>query len=533
MRTPRAWQLLATLAIVLAGGLWFPQVGSAHLDLVETTPAEGAALTEPVDQVVLRFTVPGEPAGPGIRILDGKGETLDATVRRSDDGTVFVARPATPLEGGRFGVAWRVAAPDAHPISGGFTFTVEAATPVAPPQDAAPAAPAPAEGGGTPAAATSSDGDPLAAALESPDDRGAKILSGFARALAYGGGLIAVGGLAFLAFAAVGGRREVAGLFATVRLAGLVALGGAVMGVVARAWLIDGDGPDAIASTNALGDALRGEAGLGLILTAAGGLAIAAGARMAHRRAPNVAIAAGSWDAYRPQRIVAGSISNSWLAVGGAIGIALGAALDGHTASEGPRALVWGADLLHFTAAGVWLGGIALLVALLVGRRRAGRHANAAYTAVRFATLAGAGSALAGLAGVVLAVIILPSFSALWESSWGLLLLAKVAVVALVAAMGAHNHFRLIPRLAARLDAAERASHVGGDDTERGAPAPSSEPTAGAVATVLRAEEQTAATHSPDQDDVARSLRRNAAAELVLLAVVVAITAALVGTSAV
>lgn len=34
-------------------------------------------------------------------------------------------------------------------------------------------------------------------------------------------------------------------------------------------------------------------------------------------------------------------------------------------------------------------------------------------------------------------------------SSWGLFLLAKVAVVAVVAAIGAYNHFRVVPALAA------------------------------------------------------------------------------------
>jgi copper transport protein len=59
-------------------------------------------------------------------------------------------------------------------------------------------------------------------------------------------------------------------------------------------------------------------------------------------------------------------------------------------------------------------------------------------------------AAVVGVAGVALAVGILDHPAQLWESEWGLFLLAKVGVVVLVAAVGAHNHFRVVPRLTAR-----------------------------------------------------------------------------------
>lgn len=134
--------------------------------------------------------------------------------------------------------------------------------------------------------------------------------------------------------------------------------------------------------------------------------------------------------------------------------MAVGAALDGHSASGSPRVLVWSADLAHTVGAGVWFGGLVFLAGLLLARRRAGRPANAAYSAVRFSTLAGAGLTVAGVAGVALAIVVLPEPSALWESTWGFLLLAKIALVTLVTTVGAYNHFWLIPRLSALLDTA-------------------------------------------------------------------------------
>lgn len=484
--------LLAALGALLMVLVASPRPALAHLDLVETSPADGAALDAPVSRVVLRFTVAGEPVGPGIRILDQWGETIAAEVRASGGGTTFEVTPSSPLEAGRFGVAWRVAAPDAHPKSGSFRFAV------AGPAAAGEAVAAPGD-------------DALAAALEPPDDGGATAVGLAGRVLAYGGGLIAIGGLAFLSLAMVGTRGEVVRCFGLMRLAGALVVAGGIVGILGRGWLLEGGGLASGLSPWAVGGAASGEAELSLMLIVAGGTLIAWGARPAFRPAPRVAVAGEAWRADEEGPIVGATLRNALPALAGCVAVAFGLALDGHSASEGPRALVWLADLVHASAAGIWFGGVILLALVIGWRRRGRRNANVSYAAVRFATLAGAAVGLAGLTGVVLAVVVLPSPSALWDSSWGLLLLAKLALVGAVAAIGAYNHFRLIPRLSATLDA--RADRPG-----RAEPAPA------------RAGEVTGA--APAVEEVALTLRRNAAAELVLLSAVVVLTAALVGASA-
>jgi len=533
MSSSRIALVLAALAAVVLGMVAYPPSGVAHLALVDTEPADGASSDAPVERVVLRFSVAGKLVGPGIRILNEQGEAVTASVRESADGTTFEATPAAALEGGRFGVAWRVAAPDAHPISDAFTFAVAAASAAGPTPESDEAASAPrppgATGGGdTQPTVNASDVDsPLTRALEAPDDRGAKVVSGVGRALGYAGGLLAIGGLAFAAVAAVGTRRELTRLFSAVRLAGAVALLGGAIGLVGRTWLLEGGGLASAFSGSAVRDALEGEAGLSLALTAAGGLLVALAARTAFRPAPRVAIDAGSWESNRATRIVGGSIRNARLAVVGAAIIAVGAALDGHSASEGPRVLVWSADLAHTLGAGVWFGGLVFLAGLLFARRRAGRPANAAYSAVRFSTLAGAGLTVAGVAGVALAIVVLPEPSALWESTWGLLLIAKVALVALVATVGGYNHFWLIPRLSALLETA-RLTGEGRPDDE-----PLTFGHGGAVGVAaLPRQEAPAVASSPTDEQIAQKLRRNAVAEVALLVAVVALTAALVGASA-
>lgn len=225
--------------------------------------------------------------------------------------------PPPPLEGGRFGVAWRVASPDAHPISGAFTFAVAATSAAGPTPESGEAASAPrppgATGGGdTQPTVNASDADgPLTRALEAADDRGAMAVGGVGRALGCAGGLLAIGGPAFAAMAAIGPRRELTRLFSAVRLAGAVALLGGAIGLVGRTRLLEGGGLESAFSGSAVRDELEGEAGLSLALTAAGGLLVALGARAAFRPAPRVAIDVGSWDSNRATRIIGGSIGNA------------------------------------------------------------------------------------------------------------------------------------------------------------------------------------------------------------------------------
>ena len=55
-------------------------------------------------------------------------------------------------------------------------------------------------------------------------------------------------------------------------------------------------------------------------------------------------------------------------------------------------------------------------------------------------------------AGALMAVFVLDSFSELTGTEWGQILLLKVGAVAIAALLGAHNHFRLLPRLESRGD---------------------------------------------------------------------------------
>lgn len=88
-------------------------------------------------------------------------------------------------------------------------------------------------------------------------------------------------------------------------------------------------------------------------------------------------------------------------------------------------------------------------------RHRARSGYRAGLVVARFSVLAAGGVGLAALAGFALAMVRLASVSALWTTSYGLALLAKVAVVGVVGGMGAYNHFVVVPAL--RADPEHRA----------------------------------------------------------------------------
>ena len=120
---------------------------------------------------------------------------------------------------------------------------------------------------------------------------------------------------------------------------------------------------------------------------------------------------------------------------------------DGHTVTARPRAIVVAADVAHTVAASVWVGGVLLLAALLLGRARLGVPTGAAEMAVRFSVPATAAVTLTGVAGAALTLAILDRPGHLVSTGWGRVLLVKVALVAVVAVVGLYNSRRVVPRL--------------------------------------------------------------------------------------
>jgi copper transport protein len=116
----------------------------------------------------------------------------------------------------------------------------------------------------------------------------------------------------------------------------------------------------------------------------------------------------------------------------------------GHAAAPGTlRPLNILAQWVHMTAIGLWVGGLAWL---LLGIRGAEPDARAAAVRAfsRFATWT---LAIVVATGVLRGVIEVGSVSALFGTTYGLTLLAKIGLVLLLVAFAALNHYRFVPRL--------------------------------------------------------------------------------------
>lgn len=122
---------------------------------------------------------------------------------------------------------------------------------------------------------------------------------------------------------------------------------------------------------------------------------------------------------------------------------------DGHTVTSGRRTVTALTDMVHVAAGGVWIGGLAGLLVIMVGRSRRAVPLGGLRLGLRFSTVAALALALAGVAGAALAATVLDDVGQLVTTDWGRVLMLKVALVAVAGAIGAYNHFhvlRSVPR---------------------------------------------------------------------------------------
>lgn len=209
---------------------------------------------------------------------------------------------------------------------------------------------------------------------------------------------------------------------------------------VPRAALIIGI-PSAIVSLGALGLDLLGLPPAALVTTAPWTIAFATSAGPALL----VAIAA--------MLLALVALRSVWcaraLAAMAFVGIGLSLAMTGHAATAPPELLTRPAIFLHGLGVAFWVGALVPLTASV-------SKPTAATLPLlnRFSRIAMPVVAALALTGLVLAVIQLEKLSALVDTSYGLILSIKLALVLLLLALAALNRVRLTPALASDQKAA-------------------------------------------------------------------------------
>ena len=307
------------------------------------------------------------------------------------DGTTVEVDLAPDLPDGTYVISYRVVSADGHPVRGASVFGVG--------PDAI-------------------DESALGAATASEDDRVWEVSGAVGRGLAYAGVLLAAGGVAFLVLVHRGGAERTQ-LRQVVWGAALVGAAASMIALPVQAALGTGQGPSSLFDDGVLAEVAQDGLGLGIVLALAG-LVVAVSLV---ERQPAVALAGAV--------VAAGSF-----------------ATNGHTRAGSSVALATISDVTHLLAAAAWGGGLVLLALCLRARRRAEVPTTDTVTLVgRYSTLATITIVLVGLSGAALAWFEVGSLGAFTSTGYGRLLLVKIAVVAVIAALGAYNHFRLVPAL--------------------------------------------------------------------------------------
>ncbi|MFJ4007829.1 copper resistance CopC/CopD family protein [Streptomyces sp. NPDC090023] len=359
---------------------------SAHAALRATDPEDGSVLQRAPRALTLTYTESVGLLTDSFRIYDPENHRLRTGPADHAPGRADTVRVPLPkrMAEGTYVVAWRVVSADSHPVSGALTFSVG--------ERSVTTATAPGE----------------------TENRTTTSLYNIARYLAYLAVALLLGAAAFLAYCRPPQRSLLRPLFVT----GAATLLGSTLALL----LLRGAYEEGTAPTFAsLGRTLTTRPGE-LLLARLALLLVAAVSALCLRR----------WPVPRPYAVTTGAI----LAV--ALALTWSAAEHASAGIQVPLAIT--STTLHLLATAAWLGGLAALLPTL----RAGLPSQ---VVTRFSRMALTSVIVLVVTGVYQSWRGLGSWQALTDTTYGRVLLAKLAAVALLLAVAAWSR-RWTARLA-------------------------------------------------------------------------------------
>jgi copper transport protein len=428
-------RLTASCAVLAALALALPGVVMAHAQLEGVTPQRGAVAKVAPDAVAFRFDEAVEGNFGAVRVFGARGERVDAgdAYHPGGHGEQIAVHLKPSLDDGTYTATYRVVSADGHIVSGGSTFSV-----------------------GRPGAAGATVADLLAGSDAGPVTATALDIG---KAMTFAAIAIVVGGLAFVlwtwpaaaAAAGVGapvrrrpwpadtldspageafGRRLLSMLVAAA-LAGAIGAAAVVVLLGAQGAGFSGWSaldPDIVRET--LGTKVGAVWGASVVVWV-GVAALIAAAFALRRGAAAVAIALATALAY----------------------LVLVPSLGGHASTQHPVWLMLPANVIHVAAMALWAGGLVALVgALPAATRRAepGERARMLAGALsRFSPMALAAVVALAAAGVAQAIVEVRTPAHLLDTAFGRAVLIKIVLLAALIAIGACHRRSSIPRLRA------------------------------------------------------------------------------------
>jgi copper transport protein len=459
--------LLALVGGWLLAGVVMAGPASAHATLVTTDPGEGARVAQVPSAVTLQFSE-GVSLGAGYaRVLGSGGERVDGGTA-SVDGDVLTIPLRTGLPDDGYLVTYRVISADSHPVAGAYSFVV-------------------------------GNGDLVPTGAAGTQDRTDAVVGAglpLFRWIGFAGLALAVGVPVLVLLCWPAGWAS--GRLCRMATGGALAVAAGALG----SFLLQGpyaaaSGPGSMFDPSLLGATLGSEAGKALLVRIVLALGLAAVLQRAWRRG------AAPFTGF----VVAGGVL--------AVGIVVSTAAIGHPVAGSWPGLAIPVTVVHVAAMAVWLGGLA---GLLGGVLRPDVPADDVAEAVpRYSRVAFASVVALVVSGTVQAVREVESPTALFATTYGWVLVAKLVLVAVVLAAAGVSRVWVQQRLGVRRSRPGRRSltaHAFAANADDG------------VAAAARArghlQSESAAEHVP-------ALRRSVLVEVAVAAVVLAMSAVLVG----
>jgi copper transport protein len=391
--------LTAALVAALALSAALAPSASAHSVLIGTQPGNDVVVPESPDEVVLEFNEPVDTSLGSLRVFDGSGQQVDNGDVSQPVANEVAVGLESELPPGTYTVAWRVVSNDSDPISGAFVFHVLER--------------------GVGAATVSIDA--LTGTSQAVD-----VLFTAGRFFDLALLLLVVGGSAVLVVALPSAewtvRRRLYGI--------LAALAGALALVALANILLQG----AAAGGLTLGDALSWSLFTSVLETRYGEVILIQSGLAATLALTALGIRHA---ASRDRRLLAGLT----LVLGACLAVT--PSFSGHASTLGALGLT--SDVVHVVSAAIWTGGLALM---LLGLLIAGdnRWLLAMTCVPRFSNMAVLSVVALIAAGIISAYLQIRTWSGLWETEYGLLVLAKIALLLPLLALGAYNNRYAVPR---------------------------------------------------------------------------------------
>lgn len=387
MRARRSLIVGATLAAGAA--IWLPLTAAAHALPQSAIPLEGAEVQIAPKLVEITFGETPDPKLSTITVINSAGVSVDAGPTVVVPGhPLELEVPLHPIGNGVYTVTWKtVSETDGHLATGAYAF-------------------------GVGESAASANAHASRSVVSPPPS----VLAVVGRWLFFVGvmGIVGIVSTCLLVLDVVpaSSGRMLAGAWITGALG--------VAGVVEAQREAAGVGLSSLFSTSLGTTAVER-----IVAIAATGLTVVA-ASVAPASAKRIAVALAG----------VGAAASMWVDVASS-----------HAGAQAPVALNLIAQWAHIVASGIWIGGLLVLIVAVRGQpsELKGRAVR------RFSTIAGIAIVLIALTGTFRAVIEIGSIGQLFGTAFGVLVLVKVALFLMLAALGAINRYRNVPRAARAL----------------------------------------------------------------------------------